>query len=119
MFGLCGAPVDQVGKVVAQGVFQVANADADKAETRGAHLVLEQIAASRKYSRGKLRRRAESTRSRPDFEIGAFQLKRHGGSGQRVGFQTSRHALGEFPETLLEWAKFTDVVVECRFGRNA
>ena len=33
VFGVGGAPVDQVGEVVTYGVFQVADADADEAET--------------------------------------------------------------------------------------
>ena len=49
VFSLGGAPVDQIGEIVTDGVFQVADADADKAETGGTHLVLEQIAAGSKY----------------------------------------------------------------------
>jgi len=50
VFSLGGAPVDQIGEIATYGVFQVADADADKAETRGTHFVREQVAAGRKYA---------------------------------------------------------------------
>ena len=61
VLGFGGARIDQVGKLVAFGILEVADADADQAETGLADLMREQVAAFGKDAGGKLRRRGQAS----------------------------------------------------------
>ena len=111
--------VEQIGKIVAGGVLQVTDADADQAEARVAHFALEQFAPGGEDAGGELGRRAERLRARAQLEIGALELERHRRAGERIGFQPRRDALGQRPEMLFERPELGDVAVECGFRRNA
>ncbi len=97
----------------------MADANADQAEARLAHLIAQQIAAVGENPRRQLCRTAERAGAGAQLEIGRLELERHRRPGQLRLLQPLRHALGEVPEVLFERPQFADVVVEGRLRRHA
>ena len=89
--------VDEIGEIVARGILQMTDADADQAEPGRAHLKAQQIAAGSEDARGELGRVPECARPRADFEIGALELQRHRRAGKGIGFQPRRHFFRQLP----------------------
>ena len=87
MFGVCCAAIQEIGQIIAVGVFEVADADSDQAEARGSDFMREQVAACGKDAGRELRRGTESARPRADLEVGTFEFQRHGRTGECVGLQ--------------------------------
>src|SRR5664279_5889012 len=119
MLGLGRTAVDEVGEIVARGLLQMTDADADQAEPGGAHLKAKQVAAGGEDARGELGRVPERACPRAEFEIGALELQRYGRAGQCVGLEAGRNPFREIPQMMLERAKFADVALEGGFRRNA
>jgi len=63
MLGLGRTAVDQIGEIVACGLLQMTDADADQAEAGLAHLKAKQVAAGGENTRGELGRVPQRARS--------------------------------------------------------
>ena len=61
VLGFGDARVDQIGEIVAGGIFQMADANADQAEFGRAHFMREQVAPGGENARGKLRRCSQAS----------------------------------------------------------
>jgi hypothetical protein len=119
LFGVGGAPVEQVGEIGPVGGIERGNADAEQAEHGAVDFPPQQIAPGGENAGGKLRRPRERLCPRPDAEVGGFQLQRHGAAGKRIALEAGGDFFTEVPQPQFQPSEVGDVLIKCGFRRNA